>query len=174
MDLLVPVSLLLALEAAVLLLFLRYRASRKEAACLNPDWLYQLSVDRYRPMLRLLDERDFLMLRSQPGFTPDMTERVRLQRCKIFSQYLSSLNSDFQKVVASLKMLMVQSSQDRPDLARVLLRMQFTFALRMLIIRLRLVLYRWGLAKVDSSPLIGMFEFLRGKLQVLAPLEEAC
>lgn len=170
MHLLVPV---LFLQVAVLLLFRQYRAVRRGAASPNPDWLC-LSVDRYRPMLRLLDEQDFLLLRTQPGFTPDMTQRIRLQRCQIFRQYLGSLNSDFQQVVQSLKMLIAQSSQDRPELARVLVRMQILFALGMLLIRLRLVLYRWGLAQVNISPLIGMFDFVREKLRVLAPFVAAC
>jgi len=173
MDLLVPVLFLLSLQAVVLLLFRQYRAVRRNAAALNPDWLYQLSIDRYRPMLRLLDDRDFRLLRSQPGFTPDMTARVRLQRCQIFRQYLDSLNSDFQQGVQILKMLMAQSSQDRPDLARVLVRMQILFALGMVLVRVRLFLYRWGLAKVDISPLIGMFDFLRDKLRGLAPMGQA-
>jgi hypothetical protein len=174
MSLLVPILFLLSVQAVVLLLFRQYRAVRRDRAALNSDWLYQLSVDRYRPMLRLLDERDFRLLRSQPGFTPDMTERVRLQRCQIFRQYLGSLNSDFQQLIQVLKMLMAQSSQDRPDLARVLVRIQVLFALGMVVIRLRLVLYRWGLAKVDITPLIGMFDFVRDKLQMVAPAGQAC
>jgi len=175
MDVIAPVLFLLTLEAAVLLLFRRHRAAaRKNAFRVDAAFLNQLSVDRYRPMLRLLDERDFLLLRSQPGCTPEMAERVRLQRCQIFRGYLTSLDSDFQRAVALLKVLMVESSQDRPDLARVLLRMQFTFAVGMLLIRLRLVLYRWNLAKIDISPLIGMFEMLRTSLRGFAPLEQAC
>jgi hypothetical protein len=173
MDLLVSVLFIWSLEAAVLLLYCQYRAVRRHAGSLNRDWLYQLSVDRYRPMLRMLDEQDFRLLRTQPGFTPDMAERVRLQRCRIFRQYLGSLNSDFQQVVLALKMVMVQSSEDRPDLARVLVRMQILFALGVVLIRLRLFLYRWGLAKVDVSPLLGMFDFVREKLRVLAPAGQA-
>lgn len=174
MDLLVPVLFLLSLAAVALLLFRQYRAVRRVAASLDPDHLYQLSVDRYRPMLRLLDEQDLLLLRTQPGFTPDMPVRIRLQRCHIFRQYLVSLNSDFQQVVMLLKILMAQSSEDRPELARVLVRMQILFALGMLMIRLRLILYRWGLAKVHISPLIDMFDFVREKLRVLAPMGQAC
>jgi hypothetical protein len=96
-----------------------------------------------------------------------------LQRCQIFRLYLSSLNSDFQQIVLALKMVMAGSPEDRPDLARVLVRMQILFALGMLMIRLRLVLYRWGLAKVDISPLIGMFDFVREKLRVAAPTGQA-
>jgi hypothetical protein len=173
MDLLVSVLFIWSLEAAILLLYCQYRSVRRHAASLNRDWLYQLSVDRYRPMLRLLDEQDFRLLRTQPGFKPDMAQRVRLQRCQIFRQYLSSLNGDFQQIVQALKIAMTQSSQDRPDLARVLVRMQILFALGLLMIHLRLVLYRWGLAKVDISPLIGMFNFVREKLRELTPTAEA-
>lgn len=174
MDLLVPVSFLLSLAAVTLLLFRQYRVVRRDVASLSPDWLFQFSVDRYRPMLRLLDDQDFLLLRTQPGFTPDMPARIRLQRCQIFRQYLDFLHGDFQQVVGSLKMVMAQSCNDRPELARVLVRMQILFVLGMFLIRLRLVLYRWGLAKVNISPLISMFDFVREKLLVLAPMGQAC
>ncbi|HEV3333745.1 MAG TPA: hypothetical protein VG096_22325 [Bryobacteraceae bacterium] len=170
MDLLVSVLFIWSLEAAVLLLYCQYRAVRRHTASLDRDWLYQLSVDRYRPMLRLLDEQDFCLLRHQPGFTPDMAKRVRSQRCQIFRQYLGSLHNDFQQVTLALKVVMAQSAQDRPDLARVLVRMQILFTLGLVLIRLRLVLYGWGLAKVDISPLIGMFDFLRERLRMLAPV----
>jgi hypothetical protein len=173
MHLLVSVLFLWSIEATVLLLYFQYRAVRRHAATLSRDWLYQISVDRYRPMLRLLNEQDFRLLRNQPGFTPDMTQRVRLQRCQIFSQYLSALDADFQQVVRALKMLMARSTQDRPDLSRVLVRMQILFALGIVLVRVRLVLYRWGLASVDISPLIGMFDFVREKLRVLAPSGDA-
>ena len=174
MDLFISVLFIWTLEALVLLLFFQYRAVRRHTASVNLDWLFQISIDRYRPMLRLLDEEDFRLLRTQPGFTPDMAERVRSQRCRIFRQYLESLNSDFQQVLKALKLVMAMSSVDRPDLARVLVRMQILFALGMMLVRLRLILYRFGLAKVDISPLIGMFDFVREKLHALTPTEEAC
>ena len=172
MDLLVAVLLIWSVEAVVLLLFCQYRAVRRHTHAVKRNWRYPLSVDRYRPMLHLLDERDFVWLRTQPGYTPDMTARVRQQRCQVFRQYLQSLNNEFQHMVEALKLVMVQSSQDRPDLARVLIRMQILFALGMLLVRVRLVLYRWGLAKVDISPLIGMFDFVREKLRATATAEE--
>ncbi len=174
MDLLVSVVFVWSLEAVVLLLYCQHRSVRRHAASVNRHWLYQLSADRYRPMLRLLDEQDFSRLRNQPGFTPDMVKRVRLQRLQIFRQYLASLNLDFQHVVQALKVVMAESPQDRPDLARVLVRIQILFALGMLRVRLRLVLYRWGLAKVDISPLIGKFDLVREGLRALAPAGYSC
>jgi hypothetical protein len=173
MDLLVSILFIWSLEAVVLLLFCQYRAVRRHSVALNADWFSQISMDRYRPMLRLLDEQDFRMLRSQPGFTPDMAKRVRAQRCQIFKHYLVWLNSDFQQVIQALKMVMAQSSEDRPDLARILVRMQILFALGMVLIRVRLVLYRWGLASVDISPLIGMFDFVRARLHALTPVGDS-
>src|ERR1035441_1726583 len=47
------------------------------------DWLSELSTDRYRPMLRLLDATDFEFLRAQQGFTPEMGKTLRRQRVQI-------------------------------------------------------------------------------------------
>ena len=57
--------------------------------------LAELSVDRYRPMLRLLNDDDLRFLRVQPGFTPDMARSYARQRCKIFRGYLKCLETDF-------------------------------------------------------------------------------
>ena len=174
MNLLVSVLFIWSLEAGILLLYFQYRAVRRRPQALNADWLYQLSVDRYRPMLRLLDGHDFRLLRSQPGFTADMVKRVRLQRCQIFRHYLASLNSDFRQVVQALKLLTAQSPQDRPNPGRHLLYMQILFALGIALARVRLVLYRWGLASVDISSLVAMFDFVRERLREFEPVESSC
>ena len=43
-------------------------------------WIDELSMERYRPMLRLLDAGDLDFLRAQPGFTEEMASRIRRQR----------------------------------------------------------------------------------------------
>src|SRR5262249_35921129 len=86
------------------------------------DWLSDLSPDRYRPMLRLLAEEDFQFLRSQSGFVPEMEMRLRAQRAQVFASYLDCLDKDFRKVCLALKVLLVQSRYDRPDLASMLVR----------------------------------------------------
>ena len=83
-------------------------------------WIDELSIDRYRPMMRLLDPEDFEFLRSQPGITSRQVARLRAQRCRIFRGYLRSLSADFGHVCMALKLLIAESQQDRADLARLL------------------------------------------------------
>ena len=49
------------------------------------EWIDELSIERYRPMMRLLDSGDIEFLRAQPGFTPKMVTKLRAQRCQIFA-----------------------------------------------------------------------------------------
>src|ERR1017187_6061293 len=106
------------------------------------EWIDELSIERYRPMMRLLDGGDLAFLRSQPGYTPRMATRLRTQRCLIFRGYLRCLNADFGRVCAAVKVLMLQSRHDRPDLAAALVRYQVTFACGILMVQFRLFLYR--------------------------------
>src|SRR5215475_12636455 len=84
------------------------------------EWIDELSVQRYLPMLRLLESGDVEFIRAQPGYSRRMEWRLRAQRCQIFRGYLRCLNLDFRRICMALKLLMVQSQQDRPDLASVL------------------------------------------------------
>ena len=138
------------------------------------EWLNQLSVDRYRPMLRLLNEEDFRILRAQPGCTPEMAEKVRQQRYRIFQGYLRSLESDFQKVSSALRTLISEAPEDRPDLAGVLLRTEILFVCGMWMVRARLWLYGWGVGSVNVAPLVQMFNRLRVELGALVPAADAC
>ena len=80
-----------------------------------------------------------------------MGSKASQQRAQMFSGYLRSLESDFARVCSATKLVMLHSNQDRPDLARTLLRQQFQFATGMLNVRCQLFLYRWGLCGVEVS-----------------------
>lgn len=67
-------------------------------------------------MMRLLEPDDLDFLRGQPGFTWRMATRLQAQRCQLFRGYLRSLDQDFQQVAMALKLILLHSSQDRPDL----------------------------------------------------------
>jgi hypothetical protein len=136
---------------------------------LNADWIDDLSVERYRPMMRLLDERDIEFLRSQPGFTPRMAARLRAQRSQVFRGYLRNLTVDFRRVCMAVKVLMLQSNHDRPDLAAALVRQQALFALGVAMVEARLFLYRWGLCTVDVRALVKTFDVVRLELRNMVP-----
>jgi hypothetical protein len=135
------------------------------------EWINELSIDRYRPMLRLLDGEDFEFLRTQPGFTSKMATKFRIQRCQIFRGYLHDLEDDFKRICTALKVLMVQAQQDRPDLASALLRSQITFAYGMTMAQVKLVSYRFGIGSVDVTGLVKLFDGMRLELRILVPAE---
>jgi len=137
------------------------------------EWIDELSAERYRPMMRLLDGADLEFLSSQPGFTPKMATKLRIQRCQIFRGYLRGLSADFGRVCAAIKVLLLQSRNDRPDLAAALMRYQVTFAWGLLTVNVRLVLYRLGVGTVDVSSLVRIFDLMRMELRTLVPATSA-
>jgi hypothetical protein len=122
-------------------------------------------------MLRLLNEEDFEFLRAQKSHTPAVERKLRAHRVEVFRGYLGMLESDFKRVCLGLKVMLVQSEFDRADLASDLLHRQLTFACGMLQIQARLFLFRWGLATVDASDLIRMFDGMRLELKTLVPMD---
>ena len=133
------------------------------------EWIDDLSPDRYRPMMRLLDSRDFEFLRSQNGFTPKMEAKLRTRRCQIFRGYLRSLDTDFQRVCMALKLVLLHSEQDRPDLSAVLVHHQIMFISGLLAAQFRVFLYGWGICTVDVTPLVRIFDVVRIELRAMVP-----
>lgn len=155
--------------AAALVVLVRKLVFADTSLPLTAEWIDELSIERYRPMMHLLDGGDLELLRSQPGFTPGMAAKLRLQKCQIFRGYLRCLRADFQRVCAALKLLMLNSRYDRPDLAGVLIRHQVMFECGMLLVCFRLFLYRLGLCGVDVADLVRIFEQMRLELRRLIP-----
>jgi hypothetical protein len=132
-------------------------------------WIDELSPDRYRPMMRLLDSGDLEFMRTQAGYTRKMEARLRAQRCQIFRGYLHCLNMDFKRVCMALKLVLVQSAQDRPDLSAVLVHHQIMFTSGLLSVYFRIFLYRWGICRVDATHLLQIFDVMRIELRNLVP-----
>jgi hypothetical protein len=170
MEYVLAISIVTFLALAVALFMLvRKMTFNGTSLPLTAEWIDELSIERYRPMMRLLDGGDLEFLRSQPGYTPRMATKLRVQRCQIFRGYLRCLNGDFQRVCAATKILMLQSQQDRPDLAGLLVQQQMRFACGMGLVHVRLFLYRWGLCGVDVTSLVKNFDQMRLELRSLVP-----
>jgi hypothetical protein len=158
----------LALIAATVAL-IRMMGSGGHSLPVTAEWISDLSTERYKPMMRLLDSADIEFLRSQPGYTRSMETTLRMQRCQVFRGYLRCLNSDFQRICMALKIVMAQSENDRPDLASVLMHQQLLFASGMLGIHCRLALYRWGICNVDVTGVVKIFDGMRAELCNMVP-----
>lgn len=133
------------------------------------DWIEELSAERYRPMARLLEQDEAGVLDSQAGITRRRAACFRAQRAELFRGYLRCLNADFQRASMAIYVLMVQSRDDRPDLARMLIRRRVSFAAAMAATRARLFFYERGICHVDTSSLMRVFEALRVELCTLLP-----
>ena len=174
MNLLIVLSLSTGLAlAAVVAVLARRLACTATSLPLTAEWIDELSIERYRPMMHLLDAGDVEFLRSQPGFTPAMAAKLRAERCQVFRGYLRCLRADFQRVCAALKLLMVHSRYDRPDLASVLIHQQVMFEYGMVLVGFRLFLYRWGVCGVDVTDVVKIFDAMRLELRRLVPATAA-
>jgi len=167
--LLAAAVLLFAAVLFSLLKLLRSMAAAGRSLPVTAEWINDLSVERYKPMMRLLDGEDLEFLRSQPGFTPQAAAKLRIQRCQIFRGYLRSLSTDFGRINGAIKLLMLQSRRDRPDLAASLVRQQILFAGGVLVVQFRLILYRFGMCGVDVSELVRIFDSMRLELRSIVP-----
>lgn len=166
-------GVILAALMIVLAILVRSLGSAGHCLPVTAEWIDELSVERYRPMLRLLSSTDIEFLRTQPGYTPKMESQLRAQRCHIFSGYLRCLNMDFRRVCLALKLLMAQSQHDRADLAAALVHHQILFASGMIAVRARLFLYRWGICSVDVTHLVRIFDVMRLELRHMMPSSAA-
>jgi hypothetical protein len=170
MNIAIVASLLVILAVISVVGYLIYKIGfRGDCLPVTSEWIDELSLDRYRPMLRMLDGEDLTFLRYQPGFTSSMATKLRKQRTQIFRGYLRSLEGDFGRVCAAIKLLMLQSRDDRPDLAEALLRQQLKFACAMLSVRFHLVFYSLGINGVKASPLVKIFDSMRLELRTVLP-----
>ena len=164
----VAAATILLLSLGVLIL-VRYLGRDHYVLPVTTDWLNELSADRYRPMLRLLDDTDPQFLRSQEGCTPAMAGRLRRQRVQAFRGYLSLLEADFDRVDAALRLILTNSAYDRPELGSLLFQRRLSFTFGLIDIRCHILLFRWGLSNVDVSGLIRLFDGMRLELRTLVP-----
>jgi hypothetical protein len=124
-----------------------------------------VSPGRYRPMLRLLSDDDIAFVASNKA----LARKLRARRIQIFRDYLRCLTKDYGRLLAHLRLAMVRSGVDRPDLARTIARNEFFFGLAICRIEFRLTLYWAGLGKVDVSGLVEAIDALRTQVGAFGP-----
>ena len=154
----------------VVVFLVRRLGSDHQLLPVTTDWLNELSTDRYRPMLRLLDTSEFEFLRTQEGFTRELEERLRRQRVQAFRGYLRLLEADFDRISAALRVILAQSANDRPELATLVLQRRLSFAFGLIEVHCRLALFGLGWSSVDVSGLIQLFDGMCLDLHKLVPV----
>jgi hypothetical protein len=122
----------------------------------DPGWLASFSVEKYRPMERLLCESDYSFLAKQPGFQPEIARRLRRERCRIYRAYLRELVIDFNRLHRAAVELALASPVDRSQYAGMLMRQKMSFQLAVAAVRVRLAMSRLGLGPTRISPVLAV------------------
>jgi hypothetical protein len=124
---------------------------------------------RYHPMLRLLADEDFNLVSSNPK----LVHALRVDRRRLFRRYLRCLTKDYGRLLDGIRRVMVESSVDRPDLARALARNRALFALAVCRIEFRLAMHWAGVGNVDISGVVEAFDRLRDHAAALSAVPVA-
>ncbi len=150
------------------LLIIHRLAHRKPDTVPDLDWCRNFSVAKYRPMERLFLEDDYEFLAAQPGSNRQILRDLRAERRRIFRRYLRALGRDFDRLHSAAKLLVVNSMEDRADLAKVLMRQTLVFDYVLVTMYCRLALQGLGIGTVDARPLVGVLDSLRLQFRSLA------
>jgi len=148
-----------------LVLLFRKLASQERLASLSVDQFSEFSADKYRPLEKLLSDTEYGFLVGQPGFDRDIGRRFRAERRRIFRRYLRCLKRDFDRLYTAAKLVALYSTEDRPDLARVLLRQRCGFQLGLLAVEWRLLLHTLGWGTADVRRLVEALESVHSMVQ---------
>jgi hypothetical protein len=122
--------------------------------------------ERYQPMLRLLNDREFAFA----GSNKILRRRMVQERHKLFREYLRCLARDYGQLLNGVRLVMVHSDQDRPELAKALALSRAKFALSLCRIEISLRMHQFGIGTVDVSGLVRALDSLRSAhAALLAP-----
>jgi hypothetical protein len=157
--------LMIVLGTAGVQFFLKLRAI--EAAHATESIL--LSTDRFRPMLRLLSDDDLAIVPAGSK----LLKTLRARRRELFREYLHCLTRDYGRLLAGVRLAIVRSGTDRPDLARALAKNRILFAIAICKIEMRLALHVTGIANVEIAGLVDAVEVLRSQVRVLSSVTAA-
>ena len=136
---------------------------------LTSEWIDELSTDKYRNMMRLLSRRGLDDLRLRPDYSPRMAAEFRKEKSRLFKQYMDAMAIDFKRICTAIRVLMLNSKYDRPDLAATLIKSQIMFALAMAVLRVRVFLYTVGWCEGDASEALRIFDAMRLELRDFVP-----
>jgi hypothetical protein len=110
----------------------------------TPEWLESFDFARYEALMQLLAPEDFDFLRRQPGYTPELTARLKSDRLAIAQSYLDELQTDVRLLLNFANKASSQGTIDADNFSAFLLKQEFRFAVTMTRLRCELALMRMG------------------------------
>jgi len=174
MNILMGIGVILGVLLAALFALILQRVLRDQSLPDKDDWLDEVWPQRYGPMERVLDDREFRVLAANPAISRRMLRRFRARRIEIFRRYLDCLFADYGCICRAIKILMVQSPADRPDLASLLARQRALFMLRLTVVQFRLSMVACGIGRVEVGSLVDALDNMRFELNSLLAAQPSC
>ena len=146
--------------------FIVLQKIRTNGTSVPAEVLRECSVERYRPMLWLLDTSDCeSIIAIVPEHSRLLRRRFRAERRSLFRIYLRDLGADHARIVGAIRNVLVESQCDRPDLAKALYRCQLIFTLAVISIEFRLLLHAMGIGTIEARSLVAAVESIQLQLQ---------
>jgi hypothetical protein len=173
LQLILPIVIVLTLLATCFVGLFWKLASRFDAGQCTTEWLDAFSLESYAPMERLLGNDDVGFLASQPGYRPEIAQRLMAERRRIFAAYLRHLVCDFNQLVGIGKLMIVYSTADRQEFERRLWRQQVCFYAAVCAVRLQLALNPLGFSRMDAHGLLAALMAMCNQVVLLSSPSEA-
>lgn len=133
------------------------------------EWLEEFSPAGYRPMERLLNERDYVFLAEQPGYEPSIAHRLRRERIAVFHSYLADMIRDFHRLLKVARFITVFARHDQTPFEAALWQLRWTFYCGVIAIEARVALHWLGMGQVDARRLVAALEQVETYTQRLIP-----
>lgn len=153
MSPLLSVLIVTALAAGVLA-WIGWRLNRMlRPAAVDAGWWDRFHPEKYRPLVRLLDEEEIRFLRSQRSCHRRIIWRFRAERARICLRFLQEMKVDFDALQAVGQALII-ANRCSPGFHEELFRQRLRFSLAWWRVRAMLPLWRIGLIQPDPAPLL--------------------
>jgi len=123
-----------------------------------------------RTLQRLQDKEEFKFLRGR--LSQARIRQLQAERRAILRRYVRGLACDFNRLYHALRLSLVESETDRPDLAAELAHQRLLFYRNVLLVEFRLLLNACGVDRTPTLHLVRRIEMIHARLCELAPAAE--
>jgi len=160
-DLMLVLTILMVFAVVLVVFGLMMRTFKRltRRSTFDPlEWLEEFSVNAYRPMERLLDNRDYTFLAAQSGFEPSIARRLRRERVGVFHSYLAAMIRDFHRLLLAARVVSVFASEDQSAFIATLWRVRWSFYAAVLAVEIHVALHWMGVGTVDARRLLASMQ----------------
>lgn len=111
----------------------------------SPEWLEEFNLSRYDALTHLFRPDDYEFLASQPGYTPELSARLRAERLDIAKAFLEQLEHDARLLINFANQSIATAVDDTGNFSGFILKQEIQFGIRLALLRFQLRLMERGL-----------------------------